>query len=85
MMENDEHSNRWLHLVAAKAHNAYQQTFDGCRAWDELATFEHCAWRDAVRAVLAEVEKRETGECSDVFCVGWKDSGTCPLGTRHWI
>lgn len=77
--------NRWLHLVAAKAHAAYQETFKDARVWGELAVHEHVAWRDAVRAVLVEVEKRETGECTDVFCVGWKDSGTCPLGTRHWI
>lgn len=26
----------------------------------------------------------ESEECPDEYCAGWKDSGICPAGLKHW-
>lgn len=43
---------------------------------DAASSHEH-----RYRAIARALEREE---CPDEYCAGWKDSGICPEGLRHW-
>lgn len=43
---------------------------------DAASSHEH-----RYRAIARALEREE---CPDEYCAGWKDSGICPQGLRHW-
>lgn len=48
---------RELHKQAAATYREYADAMNIDRVWDELPTYEQCAWRAVVRAVSAPLTK----------------------------
>lgn len=49
--------------------------------WERLSDDYQDDWQRVARAVIDAYSRPP--ECADEFCIGWKDSGTCPRGARH--